>query len=59
MSKTVSNPGYVRVRLGTVDSDISERPSAHIFVTSKANWEEIAGDLPKYEGVQPDSKMIK
>lgn len=54
MSKTLSKPDQVRVRLGTIDSDITERPSAHIFVTSRANWEEIAGDLPQYENYEPN-----
>lgn len=53
MSKTESKPEQVRIRLGTIESDIDERPSAHIFVSSKANWEEIAGDLPQYEGYEP------
>ena len=59
MSKTESNPDQVRVRLGTIDSDISERPSAHIFVTSRANWEEITGDLPQFEGYEPDRNVNK
>lgn len=54
LSKTESKPGQVRVRLGTIDSDISERPMAHIFVTSKATWEEITGDLPQYEAYETD-----
>jgi hypothetical protein len=54
MSKSDSRPEQVRVRLGTIDSDIEERPMAHIFVTSKANWEEITGDLPQYAGYEPD-----
>lgn len=49
MSKRKSLPDQVRVRLGTIESDISERPEAHIFVNSKANWEEISGDLPQYD----------
>ena len=53
LSKTESKPEQVRVRLGTIDSDIVERPMAHIFVTSKANWEEIADGLPQYEGYEP------
>lgn len=53
MSKTVSKPDQVRVRVGTIESDIEERPMAHIFVTSKANWEEIAGNLPQYESHEP------
>ena len=54
MSKTVNRPDEVRVRLGTIESDITERPEAHIFVTSKANWEEICGDLPQYEAYEPN-----
>ncbi len=53
MSRNSATPDRVRVRLGTIESDIQERPEAHIFATSKANWEEIAGDLPQYEGHEP------
>ena len=48
ISKKVSVPEKVRVRLGAIESDISERPQAHIFVGSKANWETIAGELPQF-----------
>ncbi|MEN8170570.1 MAG: GFA family protein [Pseudomonadota bacterium] len=54
MSKTETKPNEVRVRLGTIESDIEERPLAHIFVTSKANWEEICGDMPQYNSYEPD-----
>ncbi len=53
MSKTATKSDQVRVRLGTIESDIEERPMAHIFVTSKANWEEICGNIPQYEGYEP------
>lgn len=53
MSKTASRPGQVRVRLGTIESAIKERPVAHIFATSKADWEKISGDLPQYESYEP------
>ncbi|MES9901271.1 MAG: GFA family protein [Sedimenticola sp.] len=53
ISKNKSKPGNVRVRLGTIESDIIERPEAHIFATSKACWEEIEGDLPQYEAYRP------
>jgi hypothetical protein len=52
-SKRPATPEQVRVRLGTIESDISERPQAHIFTTSKANWETICGDLPQYEEYEP------
>lgn len=53
MSETTARPDQVRVRLGTIDSDIQERPIAHIFATSKANWEDICGDLPRYDAYEP------
>ncbi|MFK5891589.1 MAG: GFA family protein [Pseudomonadota bacterium] len=53
MSKTKSKPDQLRIRLGTISSDIVERPMAHIFTTSKANWEDISGDLPQYNDYEP------
>ena len=54
MSKSDSRPDQVRVRMGTIDSEIVERPMAHIFITSKANWEELTDDLPQYEAYEPN-----
>ena len=48
LSKNASNPDTVRIRLGTIETDISERPQAHVFVDSKANWEEISDNIPQY-----------
>ena len=31
---------------------------AHIFSTSKANWEEIAGNLPQYESYEPSRNAL-
>ena len=53
MSKNSSNPDIVRIRLGTIVSDIHESPEAHIFVSSKANWEDISDSLPQYDGYKP------
>ena len=53
LSKSSDHPDEVRVRIGTIESDINERPVAHIFSTSKANWENICGDLPKYDSYEP------
>lgn len=53
ISKKESAPDVVRVRIGTIESEIDERPIAHIFATSKASWEEIAGELPQYPGYEP------
>ncbi|MBL3599767.1 MAG: GFA family protein [gamma proteobacterium endosymbiont of Lamellibrachia anaximandri] len=53
ISRNESVPNKVRVRLGTIESDIRERPIAHIFITSKANWEELPDNLPQYESFEP------
>lgn len=54
MSKNDTRTDELRIRLGTIESDIAERPMAHIFATSRANWEDICGDLPQYEAYEPD-----
>ena len=50
LNRSAKRPGKVRIRLGTIESDIVERPGAHIFVSSKANWDCINDDLPQYDG---------
>ncbi|MGB1263586.1 MAG: GFA family protein [Cognaticolwellia sp.] len=43
----------IRIRLGIFDSDIAERPSSHNFVDSKANWDDLAANLPHYATFEP------
>ena len=52
-SSNADDPSRLRLRLGILDSDITERPISHNFVSSKANWEEIDADLPKYDRFEP------
>lgn len=52
-SSNDENPSKLRLRLGILDSDISERPQSHNFVTSKANWDEINADIPHYDTYEP------
>ena len=40
---------YVHVTLGTLIDAPSIRPSAHIFVGSKAPWYTITDELPQHE----------
>lgn len=40
---------YVHVTMGTLVDEPSMRPTAHIFVGSKASWYTIADDLPQYQ----------
>ena len=46
----VRNGAYAHVTMGTLLDDPSIRPSAHIFVGSKAPWFSINDGLPQYEG---------
>jgi hypothetical protein len=41
---------YVHVAMGTLVDAPSIRPTAHIFVGSRAPWFEITDDLPQHEG---------
>ena len=52
-SSNEDDPSRVRVRLGIIDSDITERPISHNFVTSKANWEDLDAKLPRYSAFEP------
>ena len=52
-SSNSEDPERVRLRLGILDSDITERPLSHNFVTSRANWEDLDAALPRYERFEP------
>jgi hypothetical protein len=52
-SANEQDPTRLRIRLGLLDSEISERPTSHNFVSSKANWEELDEALPRYDAFEP------
>lgn len=52
-SSNADNPNKIRIRLGLLDSPISERPMSHNFVSSKANWENLDAELPRYDRFEP------
>lgn len=52
-SSNLKDPARLRIRLGVLDSDIIERPISHNFVSSKANWEDLDANLPRYDGYEP------
>jgi hypothetical protein len=39
------------VPAGGLDSEVSIEPTAHIFVGSKAGWEEALGEVRRFEGL--------
>ena len=55
-SKNAALPGIYRLRIGTLDTPLYVRPSAHIYATSKADWFEILDGLPQYEALPPAAK---
>jgi hypothetical protein len=55
-SANQDDPQRLRLRLGIIDSDISEKPLSHNFVSSRANWEDLAAKLPQYDSFEPNRK---
>jgi hypothetical protein len=52
-SSNADDPSRIRIRLGLIDSEITERPVAHIFASSKANWDEIESSIPIHDAHEP------
>ncbi|MEM7292579.1 MAG: GFA family protein [Pseudomonadota bacterium] len=52
-SKLITKPEVLRLRIGTLDSKIDVKPTAHIYVDSKAEWHEILDDLPQFSEKEP------
>ena len=48
-SRSCASGAYVHVGMGSLIDQPSIRPTAHIFVGSKAPWFEIVDDLPQFE----------
>jgi len=48
-----NHPEQIGLPLGTLDGDPGLKPSAHVWVGSKAPWWDITDDLPQYpEGLE-------
>ena len=44
-----SNPVFARVRLGSIDSEFTQLPAAHIFMSQKASWDRPDLDIPCFD----------
>lgn len=55
--RSADRPGEVRLRLGSLDTELAERPAAHLFVSEKPAWSEICDELPRFERLGSDSKI--
>lgn len=45
-------PAVKRLRLGTLDTPVEQRPAYHIYAASRAEWDEILDDLPRYTALE-------
>lgn len=52
-SSNADKPSQLRLRLGILDTPIEERPESHNFVSSRANWDDLDAELPRYDGHEP------
>ena len=48
-SKRENMPETIRVRIGTLDTPLESKVTAHIFVGSKAEWHDILDAAPQHE----------
>jgi hypothetical protein len=53
-SSNDQDPDRLRLRLGILDSEVTERPGSHNFVSSRAAWDTFDSKLPCYDGHEPD-----
>ena len=48
-SRRPGPPEIIRLRIGTLDTPVTDRPAAHIFHADKACWFEMTDDVPKFD----------
>ena len=49
ISIKAETPDTYRLRIGTLDTKLDQKPTSHIFVASKAEWDSICDTLPQYD----------
>ncbi|MDH3714895.1 MAG: GFA family protein [Gammaproteobacteria bacterium] len=54
-----STPDIIRIRLGSLDTPFTKHAKAHTFVSDKASWEVIDGDLPQFDEWAPRDILIQ
>ena len=48
ISIKAETPDVYRLRIGTLDTPLQQKPTQHIFVASKAEWDSICDDVAQY-----------
>ena len=46
--RSPARPDFIRLRLGSLDSDVEARPERHVFVSEKPAWSDITDPLPQH-----------
>ena len=54
-----SSRDVIRIRLGSLDTPFDKRPTAHTFVSDKADWEPINDGLPQFPEWAPKSTLVQ
>jgi len=49
----------IRIRLGSLDTPLGKTAKAHTFVGDKADWDQISGALPQFEGWADKSVLLQ
>ena len=52
-------PELVRIRLGSLDTDLGKTAKAHTFVSDKADWELIEGTIPQFDEWADKSVLVQ
>ncbi|WP_173912286.1 GFA family protein [Acinetobacter sp. Marseille-Q1618] len=49
ISIKAETPDTYRLRIGTLDTPLQQKPTMHIFTAYKAEWDNICDDLPQFD----------
>ena len=49
----------IRIRLGSLDTAFEKQATAHTFVSEKAEWDVIFGDLPQFKQWAPKEVLLQ
>lgn len=53
---SIHEAGLLVIPVGCLDTEVSMSPTAHIFTSRKAGWEESMSDVPEFEGLPEPTK---
>ncbi len=49
ISIKAETPDTYRLRIGTLDTPLEQKPTMHIYAASRAEWDTISDDLPQFD----------